>query len=155
LLPVTSVGSSSFITPLRSLVLSNVLVPPIIIKNLISVHRFTTDNNCSIEFDPFGLSVKGLQTRSMIARCNSIGDLYPFFPPAASTTALAATASSTTLWHRCRGHLGHEALPKLVSSKAISCNKRTTHHICHACQLGRHGRLPFSVSNSSASKRFN
>jgi hypothetical protein len=82
LLPVTSVRSLSFSTSRRPLVLSNVLVSPNIIRNLISVCRFTTNNNCSIEFDPFGLSVKDLQTQSVIARCNSMGDLYPFFSPA-------------------------------------------------------------------------
>jgi hypothetical protein len=51
LLPVTSTGSLSFSTPHHPLVLNNVLVSPNIIKNLISVRRFTTDNNCSIEFD--------------------------------------------------------------------------------------------------------
>jgi hypothetical protein len=153
-LPVTSVGSS-FIMPRRSLVLSNVLVAPGIIKNLISVRRFTTDNNCSIEFDPFGLSVKDLQTRSVIARCNSSGDLYPFFvAPVTTTTALTATAATSTLWHRRLGHLGSDALSKLISSKVISCNKCTTEPLCHACQLGRHIRLPFSVSTSRASKPF-
>jgi hypothetical protein len=63
LLPVTSTGSYSFPTPNHHLFLNNVLVAPSIIKNLIFVRRFTTDNNCSIEFDPFGLSVKDLQTR--------------------------------------------------------------------------------------------
>jgi len=97
-LPITSIGSHSFSTTRRPLVLSDVLVSPNIIKNLISVRRFTTDNNCSIEFDPFGLSVKDLQTRSVIARCNSTGDLYPFFPaPSSTPTTLAATASSTSL----------------------------------------------------------
>jgi hypothetical protein len=60
LLPVTSVGSHSFSNTGRPLVLSNVLVSPNIIKNLISVRHFTTDNNCSIEFDPSGLCVKDL-----------------------------------------------------------------------------------------------
>ena len=151
LLPVTSTGSHSFSTIRRPLVLSNVLVSPNIIKNLISVRRFTTDNNCSIEFDPFGLSVKDLQTRSVIARCNSTGDLYPFFPAPSSTTAALTTAtSSTSLWHRRLGHLGHAALSQLISSNVISCNKHNTDHVCHACQLGRHVRLPFSVSNSRA-----
>jgi hypothetical protein len=59
-LPVTSIGSHSFSTSQRPLILSNVLVSPGIIKNLIFIHRFTTDNNYSIEFDPFGLSVKDL-----------------------------------------------------------------------------------------------
>ena len=60
LLPIISVGSHLFSTTQRSLFLSNVLVSPHIIKNLISVRRFTTNNNCSIEFDPFGLSVQDL-----------------------------------------------------------------------------------------------
>ena len=146
LLPVTSVGSHSFPTPQRPLFLSNVLVSPSIIKNLISVRRFTTDNNCSIEFDPFGLSVKDLQTRSVIARCNSTGDLYPFFRPASTPApSLSAATSSTILWHGRLGHIGHEALSKLISSNAISCNKRHNDHICHACQLGRHVGLPFSM----------
>jgi hypothetical protein len=88
LLPVTAIGSHTFPFPNRNLVLHNVLVSPHIIKNLISIRRFTTDNNCSIEFDPFGLSVKDLQTRNVIARCNSSGDLYPFFQPSTSATAL-------------------------------------------------------------------
>jgi hypothetical protein len=154
-LPVTSIGSHSFPTERRPLVLSNVLVSPSIIKNLIYVHHFTTDNNCSIEFDPFGLSVKDLQTRSVIAMCNSTGDLYPFFPiPSSNTTALATTTSSSSLWHHRLGHLGHAALSKLISSHAISCNKHIDDHICHACQLGRHVRLPFSVSNSRAVNPF-
>jgi hypothetical protein len=63
LLPITSTGSYSFTTPQCSLVLNDVLVSPSIIKNLIFVRRFTIDNNCSIEFDPFGLSVKDLESR--------------------------------------------------------------------------------------------
>jgi hypothetical protein len=130
-------------------------VSPNIIKNLISVRRFTTDNNCSIEFNPFGLSVKDLQTRSVIARCNSTGDRYPFFPAPSSTTAVLATAaSSTSLWHRRLGHLRHAALSQLISSNAISCNKHNIDHVCPACQLGRHVRLPFSVSNSCATRPF-
>jgi hypothetical protein len=39
-------------------------------------------------------------------------------------------------------------LSKLISSNIISYNKRHNDHICHACQLGRHVRLPFSMSNS-------
>lgn len=45
LLPVTSIGSLSFPTSHRSL-LNDVLVSPNTIKNLLSIRRFTTDNNC-------------------------------------------------------------------------------------------------------------
>jgi hypothetical protein len=54
-LPVTAIGSHTFSFPYLNLVLNDVLVSPHIIKNLISIRRFTIDNNCSIEFDPFGL----------------------------------------------------------------------------------------------------
>jgi hypothetical protein len=123
LLPVTAIGSHTFPFPNRNLVLHNVLVSPHIIKNLISIRRFTTDNNCSIEFDPFGLSVKDLQTRNVIARCNSSGDLYPFFQPATSATALLA--APTSLWHRRLGHVGREALSKLLSSSVFHVLKMT------------------------------
>jgi hypothetical protein len=57
---------------------TNVLVSPVVIRNLIYVRRFVTDNNLSIEFDKFGFTVKNLLTRTVIARCNSRGDLYSF-----------------------------------------------------------------------------
>jgi hypothetical protein len=50
-LPITSVGDSALPGPFY---LNNVLVTPDIIQNLLSVRRFTTDNWCSMEFDPFG-----------------------------------------------------------------------------------------------------
>jgi hypothetical protein len=90
----------------------------------------------------------------MIARCNSTSDLYPFFPPT-STPALAAMCVSTTLWHCRLGHLGSEALSKLITSQAISCTKPKNDHVCHACQLGRQVRLPFDSSQSRALHKFN
>jgi hypothetical protein len=89
-LPVTTIVSYIFSFPHRNLVLNDVLVSPNIIKNLISIRRFTTDNNCSIEFDPFGLSVKDLHTRNVIARCNSSGDSTHFIhpPPAPPRSSL-------------------------------------------------------------------
>jgi hypothetical protein len=152
LLPVTATGSHTFYLPHHNLVLNDVLVSPNIIKNLISIRHFTTDNNCSIEFDPFGLFVKDLQTKNVIARCNSSGDLYPFYPLTTSTSAFIA--APTSLWHRRLGHPGLEPLSKLISSSVISCNKDDLHHICHACKLGRHTRLPFGSSSSRALHNF-
>jgi hypothetical protein len=58
-LPVTSVGDSALPGPFY---LKHVLVTPDIFQNLIYVHHFTIDNWCSMEFDPFGLSMKNLST---------------------------------------------------------------------------------------------
>ncbi|GJZ25888.1 hypothetical protein Tco_0570141 [Tanacetum coccineum] len=69
---------SPFVTLLhKPLHLHHVLVTPNIIKNLISVRQFTRDNNVSVDFDAYGFSVKDYQTRRLLLRCDSTGDLYP------------------------------------------------------------------------------
>jgi hypothetical protein len=105
-LPVTSVGDSALLGPFY---LNNVLVTPNIIENLLSVHCFTTHNWCSMEFDPFVLSMKDLSMRNVITRCNSSGAPYtmrlPSHPtPSSPTSAPSALVASASTWHR---HLGH------------------------------------------------
>jgi hypothetical protein len=146
LLPVVGTGSTELS---HSLFLNNILVSPQIIKNLISVRQFTIDNNCSVEFDPAGCSVKDLQTRNVIVRCNSSRALYPLhLPPAQSLVVKAASP----LWHRRLDHPGHEVLSKLASS--VSTHLEDCSDLCHACQLGRHVRLPFHAPAYRASNKF-
>jgi hypothetical protein len=73
--PVSSFGHASLpsFSSNRPLQLHNVLVTPRIIQNLVSVRQFTTDNNCSVDFDPFGFSVKDLFSGRKLLRCNSTG----------------------------------------------------------------------------------
>jgi hypothetical protein len=131
---------------------------PHIVQNLLSVRQFTTDNSCSMEFDPFGLSVKDLATRTLLVRCDSPRPLYTLRLPASpsSTSAppvLAATASSVT-WHRRLGHPGRDVMSKLSSSTSVSGCRGSFEHLCHACQLGRHVRLPFPTSSSREASTF-
>ncbi|GJT13083.1 hypothetical protein Tco_0860125 [Tanacetum coccineum] len=44
-------------------------------------YEFVRDNNCTIEFDEFGFSVKDFMTRWVLLRCDSTGDLYPVMAP--------------------------------------------------------------------------
>jgi hypothetical protein len=123
-LPVTSVGDSVLPRPFH---LKNVLVAPHIIQNLLTICRFTTDNSCSIEFDPFGISVKNLATRTLLARCDSSGSLHTLQLSASSTAtssshALGATTSCITWYYRLR-HPRPEVMSKLSSSSVISCSK--------------------------------
>jgi len=59
------------------LALENVLDAPKLIKNIISVRKFTIDNEVIDEFDPFDFFVKDFQTGIPLIRCNSSGELYP------------------------------------------------------------------------------
>nr|GEV19081.1 ribonuclease H-like domain-containing protein [Tanacetum cinerariifolium] len=132
--------------------LHNVLVTPNIIKNLIFVRQFTRDNSCTIEFDAFGFSVNDFLTRHILLRCDSSGDLYPVTKP--KTLLAAFVSTSSTIWHQRLGHLGDEVLRSLSSRRFISCNKAKSTHVCHACQLGKHVKLPFHSSNSLVKHSF-
>jgi hypothetical protein len=132
-------------------------------QSLLSVHRFTTDNWCFMEFDPFGLSVKDLTTKNVIVRLNSTGPLYTMrlprslTPSSSAVTSLAAVphaliAVTPTTWHRRLGHLGPDTLSSLSTSSFIQSSNK--HDFCHACQLGKHTRLPFCSSSHRAKHVF-
>jgi hypothetical protein len=131
-------------------VLPSVLHLPHLIKNLIYVRRFTTDNSCTIEFDPYSFSAKDLATKKIIMRSNSFGDLYPFFgTSSASSTALLAHTASIDVCHHCLGHPNKHSLARLLAQFLFSCNKSlVASPMCEACQEGKHVRLPFPHSMS-------
>lgn len=152
--PVTHTENTSIPSTSRPLLLRNVLVCPSIIKNLISVRRFVTDNMCSVEFDPFGFCIKDLPTRRTLLRCNSDGPLYTITSHASSPQAFSISAPTGTLWHRRLGHTGKSTLKALASSSSISITKTDLTTLCHACQLGKQVRLPFYNSSSVVSQPF-
>ncbi|GJR52325.1 ribonuclease H-like domain-containing protein [Tanacetum coccineum] len=151
-IPVTNTDHSILPTLNRPLYLHNVFVTPNIIKNLISVRQFTRDTNCTIEFDAFGFSVKEFLTRHILLRCDSSGDLYPVTSPSPTPHALLSISPST--WHQRLKNPGEDVLCSLMSRQFISFNKEKSSHMCHACQLGKHERLPFASSESIVTRSF-
>jgi histone deacetylase 1/2 len=151
-LPVTHTGATSFPTNTEPLHLKNVLVCPSLIKNLVSVRALTRDNPVTVEFDAFGFSIKDLQTRTVLLRCDSSGELYPL---RASSTAHHnfAVDTSSALWHARLGHISNSSLSTLLQTFPFSCS-RLDDHSCHACRLGKHVRLPFASSNKVAGRAF-
>jgi hypothetical protein len=81
-IPVTSVGDVVLPGPFR---LKNVLVALNIIQSLLSICQFTTDNSCSMDIDPFGLSMKDLATMTLLSHCDNFGPLYTLRLPVASS----------------------------------------------------------------------
>lgn len=53
-IPILGYGHTNLPSPHPPLSLHNVLHAPQLIKNLVSVRKFTTDNSVSVEFDPCG-----------------------------------------------------------------------------------------------------
>ena len=80
----------------------------------------------------------------------STGDLYPVTSPSIPQVFLV----SQHTWHQRLGHPGSDVLRNLVSNNFISCNKTKSPVLCHACQLGKHVRLPFSLSKTIVKSPF-
>nr|GEV93191.1 ribonuclease H-like domain-containing protein [Tanacetum cinerariifolium] len=81
-------------------------------------------------------------TRRVLLRCDSMRDLYLVTSP---SPILHAFLVSQHTWHQRLGHPGSEVLCRLVFSNFILYNKEKPPVLCHACQLGKHMRLPFSM----------
>ncbi|XP_074302380.1 uncharacterized protein LOC141633931 [Silene latifolia] len=156
-IPISGYGQSHIPKPPPPppLVLKNILHAPKLVKNLISVRKFTTDNSVSVEFDPFGFCVKDLRTGTHLMRCNSRGSLYPISAATKielSPSTFAALAPS--FWHARLGHPGEPILSSLKHNKLIDCNSHSITNICQSCSLGKLIRLPFANSITHTYKPF-
>src|SRR4051812_28857804 len=152
-IPITCTGQSYIPNHNHNFTLRNILVAPSLIRNLISVRQFTTDNSVSLEFDPFGLSAKDLNSKAVLARYNSSSDLYPLHGTPTSTPQ--AFHVSVDLWHRRLGHPNHNTLSSLLQEFSIPTS--SSFHdssVCNACQCGKHVRLPFPTSSTTSSFPF-
>ncbi|KAD3640471.1 hypothetical protein E3N88_29694 [Mikania micrantha] len=144
-MPVFGSGHSTLTNSSKPLSLNNILYTPNAIKNLISVRKFITDNWVSVEFDPFGFSVKDFQDGRILSRHNSSSHLYPLTPN--NTASAFVTTSSTTFWHDRLGHPGAPIMDFLSSTQFISCNKSSS-SFCSTCNIAKNKRLPFHLSTS-------
>lgn len=101
-------------------------------KNLISIHKFTHDNNVIIEFHPFFYLVKDQITGAMLI-CNRCKDgVYPAvalssFSPQANQIRLAGTSVSIDHWHHLLRHLTPKIFSSLLRSHALLVSPVSLH----------------------------
>ncbi|KAJ9552319.1 hypothetical protein OSB04_016364 [Centaurea solstitialis] len=148
-IPIIGHGSTTLSHLNHKYYLNHVYHVARILKNLISVRKFTRDNNVSVEFDPFGFSVKHLKMGRIIMRCNSSGERYPIsVGPVASSTATTLLTVSPTTWHNHLGHPGISIFNLLQCSNSIPSRRLKNNDSCNSCSLGKHCRLRFFPSIS-------
>ena len=58
-LPITHIGSTSFPSTSTPITMSNVLVSPELVTNLVSIRRLTRENPLTVEFDGVGFFCEG------------------------------------------------------------------------------------------------
>ncbi|WMV39016.1 hypothetical protein MTR67_032401 [Solanum verrucosum] len=175
-LPFTHIGQSSLLTSSKPLLLSNILFAPQVTKNLLSVSKFTKDNNVMFKSFPSHCSVKDLVTKEMLLQAHEYAGLYHLnfsslqksssnsaaqVKPTSSFASHSASACNSffpschlvsskysyDVWHR---RLGHPS-PKVVHYYLKDCNasflKASLFESCIACHMGKMHKLPFKNSH--------
>ena len=148
---ITHIGSSIVQNPMKNLHLKDVLHVPQTSKNLVSVHRFTLDNNVLIEFYPHFFLVKDLSTRRIILRGRCVGGLYPLISSSSSSwsnkQANIVTKPSSSRWHSRLGHPS-SVIVKYVLSKNKLSYENSVESVCDPCQQAKSHQLPYPISTS-------
>jgi histone deacetylase 1/2 len=152
-MPITHVGQASLLSSTsRRLHLYNVLCVPRVTRNLLSVHKFTYDNDVFCEFHPLHLLIKDRVTREVLLRGRVHQGLYALEAPSVPEIFSGVRVSSAH-WHACLGHpaspivshvLHRHELPISYSNKSPA--------VCDACQQGKSHQQPFVSSTRVVNK---
>jgi hypothetical protein len=152
-MPITHVGQASPLSSTsRRLHLCNVLCVPLITRNLISVCKFTYDNEVFCEFHLFYLLIKDRVTREVLLRGRVHQVLYVLEAPPAPEVFSGVRVSSAH-WHTRLGHpaspivshvLHRHVLPMSSSNKSLA--------VCDTCQQGKSHQQPFVSSTRVVNK---
>jgi hypothetical protein len=147
-LQILNTGHSTINSVDRPLALRNVLHVPDISKHLLSVHKFTQDNDVFFEFHPTYFSIKDRQTKRRLLEGQSKNGLYPLPSSAVNHLkhALLSRPITRVDWHARLGHPSSQVVNSILHVNNISCPKQLESSVCNACQLAKSHQLPYNSS---------
>jgi hypothetical protein len=132
--------------------LRHVLHVPNITKNLLSVQKFTYDNNVYMEFHPSCFFVKD-RTSGKILHCGSSrhGLYHWFSPTAAPPSVFSSERANFVDWHARLGHPADRIVHHVINKFQLPVTNNKKLPICPACQRGKSHQLPFNMSENKSS----
>ncbi|GMP54052.1 hypothetical protein CsSME_00019325 [Camellia sinensis var. sinensis] len=168
-IPILHTGKGILPTPHHTFKLNKVLHTPIA-SNLVSVHKLTKDNNCTVTFDESSFIVQDKHTKDILHKGLNSHGLYHFHaskpfsaaavPPSSfhSHNALCSSTTnkvSATVWLKRLGHPSSLKFNKLKQFLSSTCNKvKDDDFTCVHCCVAKSHRLPFKLSNATVQKPF-
>ncbi|KAL0745858.1 hypothetical protein Bca101_101627 [Brassica carinata] len=122
-------------------------------SNLLSVKRCTTDLHCNVIFSPNDVKFQDIDTRKMIGKGVTKGELYmleDIAPISNSSFSFSSISSlnNDALWHARLGHPHVRALSIMLPGVMFKNNE------CEACILGKHCKTVFKNSTTIYEKCF-
>jgi hypothetical protein len=150
---INSIGHSTFYTHNSNLHLRNILHVPSASKNLISVHRLTSDNNVFFEFHLTFFLIKDLTTKKILHQGRCEGGLYPIESSSSirslNKQAFGASKPSTSRWHSRLGHPSFSIIGRVLRNNNLPCHgEKNTESVCDSCQRAKSHQLPYSISHN-------
>jgi histone deacetylase 1/2 len=145
---ITHIGHSTLPTSSHPLYLKNILHVPSVTRNLLSVKRFSRDNNVFFEFHPWYFLVKDRATREVLLRGSCRGGLYSLYAPSSTSYkhVFSSTKVSRSRWHSRLGHPSSQIVQHVLHRYELPSESASKDVICDACQQGKSHQLPFSLS---------
>jgi hypothetical protein len=95
-LRIMHTSHSSINIATRPLALRNILLVPTISKHLLSVHKFSHDNDIFFKYHPWSFFVKDHQSKKVLLGGQCESGLYPIKPSDATILAHALLSQSTS-----------------------------------------------------------
>jgi hypothetical protein len=154
---ITRIGTSVIPTSDRDLVLNKVLHVPSTHKNLISVHRFTLDNDTYIKFHPFFFLIKDRKTGKVLRHGPCRGGLYPLPSSSSKFRKLVLHAIKIPIdrWRSRLGHPSRDIVRRVISKNNLPCATidSSNSSVCDAfaCACAKAHQLPYQLSFSTSS----
>jgi len=142
--------------------LTQVLLCPQAIANLLFIQRFCIDNDCYFILMADYFYVKDFQTHAVLLEGISENDLYPLWLRRTSLldhhsfTAFLGIKTFSMGWHFRLGHSTYDIVSQIVKkfNLPLSLKNMNKDVICTSCQLGKSTRQPFTPSQRVSTQPF-
>lgn len=145
-------------TPNQNFKLYDIPHVPDISSNLISVVKFTRDNDCAIIFTSNAFYIQAIHSKQILLSGPCENGVYPIshlLPPRSNAPMVfkCQSPSSIKVWHL---RLGHPSIPILQSliNQSLVPRLFPSNCVCGHCCVAKSHKLPFKSSISVVSHPF-
>lgn len=156
---LTTVAGRGDVQISPSIILKNVLHVPKLSTNLVSIQKLTQDLHCKVIFYNEYCEFQEKDSGRMIGRAKEKDGLYCLEIPAKTRLSHSLISESTLsnkekifLHHRRLGHPSFRIVKILFPSLFSKLDVENLH--CEVCELAKHKRVPFPVSNKRSTSPF-
>lgn len=139
---IGNIGHTTLHTPVKNLQLNNILHVPSTHKNLVSVHRLTSDNNTFLEFHPDFFVIKDQKTKKVLHQGRCKTGLYPLSTRPAvevfSRQAYGVNKPSSSKWHSRLGHPAPSIVDQVIKNNSLPLSSdKNIESVCDACEMAK------------------